>query len=80
MFDGKDLVGQACGLNGGEGEGVKCVWEEETGLEFVAEEVCAHLLNIKFNFTFMRCLGTIMSLPKIKKTHFIRQCLSGHEY
>ena len=42
VFDGKDLVGQACGLNGGKGEGVKCVWEEETDLEFVAEEVCVH--------------------------------------
>ena len=42
MFDYKDLIGQAHGLSGGEGEGVKCVWEEETGLEFVADEVCAH--------------------------------------
>ena len=42
VFDGKDLIGQAHGLSGGEGEGVKCVWEEETDLEFVADEVCAH--------------------------------------
>ena len=42
VFDGKDLIGQVCGLSGGEGEGVKCVWEEETGLEFVADEVCPH--------------------------------------
>ena len=42
MFDGKDMIGQARGLSGGEGEGVKCIWGEETSLEFVADEVCAH--------------------------------------
>ena len=42
LFDSKDLIGQALELSGGEGEGVKCVWEEETDLEFVADEVCAH--------------------------------------
>ena len=42
MLDGKDLIGQAHELSGGEGEGVKCVWKEETDLEFVANEVCAH--------------------------------------
>ena len=35
VFDGKDLIGQVRGLSRGEGEGVKCVWEEETGLEFL---------------------------------------------
>ena len=40
MFDGKDLIGQALELSGGEGEGVKCVWEEEADLEFVADEAC----------------------------------------
>ena len=42
MFDGKDLIGQVRGLSGGEGEGVKCVWEEETGLEFVADDMFTH--------------------------------------
>ena len=42
MFDGKDLIGQARELSGGEGEGVKYVWEGETGLEFVADKVCTH--------------------------------------
>ena len=42
MFDGKDMIGQARGLSEGEGEGVKCIWEEETSLEFVADQVCAH--------------------------------------
>ena len=43
MFDGKDLIGKACELSGGEGEGVKCVcvWGG-TDLEFVADETCAH--------------------------------------
>ena len=42
VFDGKDMIEQAHRLSGGEGEGVKCVGEEETGLEVVADEVCAH--------------------------------------
>ena len=42
VFDGKDMIEQAHGLSGGEGEGVKCVGEEETGLEFVADKMCAH--------------------------------------
>ena len=42
MCDSKDMIGQARELSGGEGEGVKCAGEEETGLEFVADEVCAH--------------------------------------
>ena len=42
VFDGRDLIGQAHELSGGEEEGVKCVWEEETDLEFVADRVCAH--------------------------------------
>ena len=42
MLDGDDLIGQAHELSGGEGEGVKCVWEEETDLEFVVDKVCAH--------------------------------------
>ena len=63
-IDGKDLIGQAHELSGGEEEGVKCVWEKETDLEFVANEMCAHWLNIKFDFTFMRCLGPLMSLQK----------------
>ena len=76
LFDSKDLIGQARELSGGEGEGVKCVWEEEADLEFVADE-----LNIKFNFTFMRCLGPLMNLPKIKKfkkqKNSFHQCLSA---
>ena len=52
MFDGKDMIGQAHGLSGGEGEGVKCVGEEKTGLEVVADEVCAHWLDIIVQFLF----------------------------
>ena len=42
VFASKDLIGQAHELSVGEGESVKCVWEEETDLEFVADETCAH--------------------------------------
>ena len=45
MFDSKDMIGEACELSGGEGEGVKCVCVcggGETDLEFVADETCAH--------------------------------------
>ena len=65
IFNRKDLIGQAHELSGGEGESVECVWEKETDLEFVADEgVCSFM---KFNFTFMRCLSPLMSLPKIFK-------------
>ena len=42
ICDRKDLIGQAHELSGGEGEHVECVWEEETDLEFVADEECVH--------------------------------------
>ena len=36
MFDGKDLIGQARRVEWRRG-GVKCVWDEVTDLEFVAD-------------------------------------------
>ena len=49
VFDLRDLIGQAHELSGGEGESVKCVWEEETDLEFIANEACTHY-KVQFHF------------------------------
>ena len=51
VFDGKDLIGQARRVEWRRG-GVKCVWDEVTDLEFVADETCVHF-------------RPLMSLPKI---------------
>ena len=48
VFDLKNLIGQAIELSEREGEGVKCVWEEETDFEFVADRACAHYISLSW--------------------------------
>ena len=77
MFDGKDLIGQARELSGGEGEGVKCVWEEETDLEFVADKVCAHWLDIIVQFHFHEVFRHINEPSKTFKIQETKKLISS---